>query len=82
MSDISNMFEGITLDSSIKKQPSIDIVTQTNQDYIFTNYRTSQITGYAGTSVNVDVIQTSVKIVGSTTGLSITIPVELIRTQR
>ena len=32
MSDISNMFEGITLDSSIKKQPSIDIVTQTNQD--------------------------------------------------
>ena len=58
------------------------VVTQTNQDYIFTNYRTSQITGYAGTSVNVDVIQTSVKIVGSTTGLSITIPVELIRTQR
>lgn len=72
-------FAGPSTDNVVS--PSF-VITQTNQDYIFTNYRTSQVTGYAGTSVNVDVIQTSVKIVGNTTGLSITIPVELVRTQR
>jgi len=72
-------FAGPSTDSVIS--PSF-VVTQTNQNYIFTNYRTSQVTGYAGTSVNVDVIQTSIRIVGNTTGLSITVPVELIRTQR
>ena len=72
-------FAGPSTDNVIS--PSF-VITQTNQDYIFTNYRTSQVTGYAGTSVNVDVIQTSIKIVGYTSGLSITVPVELIRTQR
>lgn len=72
-------FAGPSTDNVIS--PSF-VITQTNQNYIFTNYRTSQVTGYAGTSVNVDVIQTSIRIVGNTTGLSITVPVELIRTQR
>jgi len=58
------------------------IVSPTNQNNIFTNYRTSQVSNYAGyTGFNVDVVQTSVRIIGGTTGISITIPIELIRTQ-
>ena len=56
------------------------VVQQTNQANLFSTYKTSTVTAYGGiTGLNVDVIQTSMRVIGNSTGLSITVPLEIIK---
>jgi len=55
------------------------VVNQTNQNYIFTTYKSADVASYAGTSLTMEVIQTSFRVIGATTGVSVTVPLEIIR---
>tara|TARA_R110002012_G_scaffold321227_1_gene548240 strand:- start:1447 stop:2397 length:951 start_codon:yes stop_codon:yes gene_type:complete len=75
-----NVFEGPStnnvLNFSLVFSSTVDI------DFLFSNYKTSSVTSYAGvTSFNVDVIATDVQVVALSTGVSLTIPVEIVRKQ-
>ena len=75
-----NVFEGPStnnvLNFSLVFSSTVDI------DFLFSNYKTSSVTNYAGiTNFNVDVIATDVQVVALSTGVSLTIPVEIVRKQ-
>ena len=55
------------------------VVNQQNQNYMFTTYKLGNVTNYAGTGIQMEVIQSSVRVIGSTTGYSLTVPIEIIR---
>jgi len=55
------------------------LVNQQNQDYMFTTYKIGNVSNYASTGVEMEVIQSSIRVIGETTGLSITVPIEIIR---
>ena len=55
------------------------VVNQTNQDYMFTTYKIGNVANYAGTGVTMEVISTSMRVIANSTGLSLNIPIEVIR---
>tara|TARA_R100001594_G_scaffold132886_1_gene173313 strand:+ start:1385 stop:2377 length:993 start_codon:yes stop_codon:yes gene_type:complete len=54
------------------------VVNQTNQNYLFTTYKTGDVANYHSTTT-MEVIQTSIRVIGATTGVSVTVPLEIIR---
>lgn len=55
------------------------VVNQTNQDYMFTTYKIGNVANYASTGVTMEVISTSMRVIANSTGLSLNIPIEVIR---
>ena len=55
------------------------VVNATNQDNMFTTYKIGNVSDYASSGVQMEVIQTSVKIATFAYGYTITVPLEIIR---
>lgn len=55
------------------------VVNQINQDYLFTTYKIGNIANYAGTGITMEVISTSMRVLANSTGLSLNVPLEVIR---
>ena len=55
------------------------VVNPTNQDNIFSTYKVGNVSNYASTGVEMEVIQTSVKVATFAYGYTITVPLEVIR---
>ena len=55
------------------------VVNQQNQDYMFTTYKIGNVSNYAGSGIQMEVIQSSIRVIGATTGFSLTVPIEIIR---
>ncbi len=55
------------------------VVNQTNQDNMFTTYKIGNVSNYASTGVQMEVIQTSIKVETFAFGYSLTVPLEVIR---
>jgi hypothetical protein len=54
-------------------------VNPTNQDNMFSTYKIGNVSNYAGTGVQMEVVQTSVKVATFAYGYTITVPLEVIR---
>ena len=69
-------FKGPSTDRALA---SAFVVNATNQDNMFTTYKIGNVTNYASSGVQMEVIQTSVKVATFAYGYTITVPLEVIR---
>tara|TARA_A100001515_G_scaffold15599_1_gene11486 strand:- start:3508 stop:4488 length:981 start_codon:yes stop_codon:yes gene_type:complete len=65
--------------STTRVLASTFVVNPTNQDNIFSTYKVGNVANYASTGVEMEVIQTSVKVATFAYGYTITVPLEVIR---
>ena len=76
VTDIQGPFQGPSTSRLLATTFSVNSL---NQDNMFTDHKVGNVSNYASTGIEMEVIQTSVKVVSFVYGYTLTVPLEIIR---